>query len=102
MGFMPFRIECLLSLRGPKISCMLAFRVLQFVGRPEQRAIYCGAIIASQLNDACFDDESAKFDQMSGALSALGLPRAHVMPSQSRPPAIVGCPFALERREGCA
>lgn len=81
MVFMPFRIECLLSLRGPKVPRMLTFMALQLGGNPKQRPVDDGAIVIGQFNDACLDDKTAEFDQMSGALSALGLPRAHVMSS---------------------
>ena len=46
----------------------------------------------------------AFFDPMSmpAALAALDLPRAHVIASWRRLPAMVGCLVALERRYGCA
>lgn len=81
---------------------MLAVMALQFGGDPKQRAIDGGAIVVGQINDPCLDDEATEFDQMSGTLTSLDLPRAHVIASQSRLPAIASRPVALERREGCA
>ncbi|ANN57216.1 hypothetical protein A9174_10915 [Mesorhizobium loti NZP2037] len=75
---------------------------LQLVGDPKQRAVDDGAVISGQINNACLYDEAAEFDQMSGSLAALDLPGAHVIASQSRLPAIVGCLIALERYAGCA
>ena len=75
---------------------------LQLGGDPQQRAVDDSAIIVGQFDDACLDDEPAEFDQMSGALAALDLPGAHIMPSPCRLPAIVGRPVVLERYEGCA
>ncbi|BAB52122.1 mll5731 [Mesorhizobium japonicum MAFF 303099] len=70
-------------------------------GDPKQGAIDGGAIVIGQLDDAGFGDETAEFDQMSGAFSALDLPRAHVIASLCRLPAIVGCPVVLERCDCC-
>ncbi|ESZ17736.1 hypothetical protein X735_11520 [Mesorhizobium sp. L2C085B000] len=81
---------------------MLAFMALEFGGDPKQGAVYRGAIISGQLDNACFDDETAKFDELPGTLATVNLPGAHIIPSPCRLPAIVGCPVALERREGCA
>jgi hypothetical protein len=75
---------------------MLAFGALQLAGDPEHRAVDGGAIIGGQLN------KTAEFDQMLGSLAAIELPGAQVVANQSRLPAIVSCPVALERREGCA
>lgn len=61
-----------------------------------------GAVVVGQLNDACFDDETSEFDQMSSAFAALDLLGAHIIASQSRLPAIVCCLVALERYVGCA
>lgn len=81
---------------------MLAFMALQLGGEREERAVDGGAIVICQLNNACLDDETAEFDQVSGALASLDLPVAHVMPSQSRLPAILSHPIALEQHAGCA
>lgn len=81
---------------------MLTLIALQLVGDPEERSVDGGAIIVGQLDDARLDDKTAEFDQMSGALAALDLPSAHVMPSQCRLVAIAGYPIALERRAGFA
>lgn len=81
---------------------MLAFMALQLGGDPQQRAVDGSAIVIGELDNARLDDEPAEFDQMSGALASLDLPRAHIMPSLCRLPAIVGCPVVLERCEGCA
>lgn len=81
---------------------MLAFMALQLGGDPEQRAVDDSAIIGNQINNACLHDETPEFDQMSGAFAVLDLPCAHVIASQSRLPAIVCCPVALQRCEGCA
>ena len=75
---------------------------LELAGDPKHRAVNDGAIIICQLDDACLDDETAKFDELPCALATLDLPGAHVIASQSRLPAIVSRPVALERREGCA
>lgn len=75
---------------------------LELLGDPKHRSVNDGAIVIGQINDAGLEDETAEFDQMSGALAALDLPRAHVIASQGRLLSIAGCPVALERRAGCA
>lgn len=80
---------------------MLAFIALQLGGDPKHRAVDDNAIVIGELDNACLDDEPAEFDQMSGALASLDLPRAHVIASLCRLPAIVRCPVVLERYAGC-
>src|SRR5438128_622853 len=80
---------------------MLAFIALQLGGDPEQCAVDGRAIIIGELDDACLDDEPAEFDQMSGTLASLDLPRTHVIASLCRLPAIAGRLVALERYAGC-
>src|SRR4051794_17091134 len=81
---------------------MSAFIAPQLGGNPKQRAVDGRAIVVGEFDDAGLDDETAEFDQMSGTLASLDLPRAHIMSSPCRLPAIVGRPIALERCEGCA
>jgi hypothetical protein len=83
-------------------SASNAFIALQLGGDPKQRAVDGGAIVVGELDNACLDDETAEFNQMPGALAALDLPAAHVMPSQSRLPAVVRCLVALQCCVGCA
>lgn len=81
---------------------MLALTALQLGGDPENRAVDGSAIVVGQLDNACLDNETAKFDELPCALATLDLPRAHIMPSPCRLPAIVSYPVALECCEGCA
>src|SRR5450432_2481447 len=73
-------LERLLSLVGPERQRLVAFIALELVGRPEQGAVDDGAIIAGQVHDPGFDDETAEFDQMPRALAAFDLPGSHIMP----------------------
>lgn len=75
---------------------------LQLGGDPKQRAVDGSAIVIGELDNACLDDETAKFDELPCALATLDLPGAHIMPSPCRLPAIVSCLVALERFERCA
>jgi hypothetical protein len=73
------RLERLLPHCGPQRSCPFALIAFEFVGAPEQRAEDRSAVVAGQVHDSGFDDEAAEFDEMTRALAALDLPRAHVM-----------------------
>lgn len=73
---MPFRSERLFPLRGPQFPGMLALMALELGGDPKQRAENGGAIISGQIDDAGLDDETAEFNQMSGAFAAVDLPGA--------------------------
>ena len=66
---------------------------------PEQRAEDDGATIAGQVHNARLHDEAAEFDEMARSLTALGLPRPHVMPRPLCLMPIAGCPVAVERRQ---
>lgn len=81
---------------------MLAFVALKLLGDPKHRAVNSRAIVVGELDNACLDDETAEFDEPPGAVASLDLPCPHVIASLCRSPAIVCCPVALERREGCA
>lgn len=70
---------------------------LQLGGDPEHRAVDRSAIVIGELYDARLDDEPTEFDQMSGAIASLDLPRAHVIANLCRLPAIVGRPIAPKR-----
>lgn len=98
---MPFPSERRIPVFGPERPRLSALLASEFVRHPKHRAIDDGAIIIGELDDACLDDETAEFDQVSRAFAALDLPGAHVIASQSRLPAIVSYPVVLERREGC-
>ncbi len=95
----PFRSERLPSLLGPERSRMFSLLALELVGHPKQRAVDHSAIIAGQVHDPGLDDEPAEFDQMPGALAALDLPCAHVMPRQHRLMPVARRPVALEGRQ---
>lgn len=79
----PFRIERLPTFRDPQVPRTVAFMALQLGGDPEHSSIDYGAIVIGQLDDACLDDETAEFDQLSGAFAALDLPRPHLIASLS-------------------
>src|SRR6516162_8513456 len=77
------RLERFLPHRGPQRSCPFALVAFELVSAPEQRAEDRGAVVAGEVHDTCFDDETAQFDEVPRALAALDLPRAHVMPRPS-------------------
>lgn len=90
--------ECLFPLYSPQRPRVSPFVALELVGHPYQRTEDDGSVVAGEINDAGFDDETAEFDQMPRALAALDLPPSHIM---SRPRCLmpVACrPVALERR----
>lgn len=97
-----FLDESLSASRRPDFSHLFALIAIELVGHPEQSAVDNCAIVIAQINDAGFNDKTAEFDQMSGALAALDLPSAHVIASQSRLQAIECRPVVLNRCEGCA
>lgn len=76
--------ERLLPLRGPERPRVLAVIALELGGYPEQRSKEDGAVVASELDDAGLDQETAELDKMSRAIAALDLPVVHVMPHPSR------------------
>lgn len=90
--------ERLLSLFGPERSRLFALIALELVSHPEQCAEDGGAIIAGEVHDPGLDDETAEFDQMPRALTALDLPCAHVMPRPCRLMPVARRPVAPERR----
>ncbi len=81
---------------------MRAFMALQLSSDPEQCAVDDGAIIIGQLDETRLNDQTAEFNQMSGSLASLNLPSAHIIASPCRLTAIVCCPVALQRCDGCA
>lgn len=78
---------------------MFAVLAVELVGDPNQRAEDHDAVIAGQVHDAGFDDESAEFDQMPRSLAAFDLPCAHIMPRPLHLMPVVRCPVAFERRQ---
>src|SRR5690606_25680921 len=71
---------------------------LELFGNPDERAVDHGTVIAGQVHNARLDDETAEFDQIWGALAALDLPVAHVMPRPRRLMPVARRPVASERR----
>lgn len=96
-----FLCERLFPLSGPQFPRPFAVLAVELVGRPEHRAVDHGAIIAGQVHDPGFDHEAAEFDQMPGALAALDLPSAHVMPRPLCLTPVARRLVASERHQRC-
>ena len=78
---------------------MLTVLALELVGHPEKGAVDSGAVVVGEIDDAGFDDEAAKLDQVSCALAAFDLPCEHVMPCLCGLKAVARCFVAFERRQ---
>jgi len=94
-----FRPERFFPLSGPQLPRPFAVFALELVRHPEQRAVDDGAIIASEFDNACLDDEAAEFNQVPCALAALDLPGAHVMTRLRCLMPVARRPVAVERRQ---
>lgn len=99
LSFFPFNFERPLSLRGPQRSCMFAVLALELIGHPDECTVNDDTVIAGQVHDSSFDDESAEFDQMPRTLAALDLPGAHIMSRPRRLMPLVFGPAAPESRQ---
>lgn len=95
------RFQCLFSLCCPQRSCPFALIAFELLDNPYQRAEDRGAIIAGQVHDTGFNDETAQFDEVPRALAALDLPRAHVMPRLCGLMPVARRPVAPECRQRC-
>src|SRR6185437_4406450 len=95
------RLESLLSLCYPERSRLLTLTTLELIGDPEQRPVDHSPVIAGQIDDASFHDETAEFDEVPRPLAALDLPRAHVMSRLCDLIPAAGRSVALERRPRC-